>query len=139
MKTATVKIDSSHWMRSHEQAFLRITSVDTENYIDVDKGKLGSYGDELTDLVFSLVDKDTTEVSYDDMKLLLSTNKGKPTRYGYAYYKKNIQPKQQTKQGTNCCDTHRVEKDHVTWIGWHCTKCGSGGSVGKTQRKKRRF
>lgn len=42
---------------------------------------------------------------------------------------------------TMACDHKGTlkEKDHGTWIGWYCSRCGAGGSKSKSFQKRKRY
>lgn len=136
----------SDWMCSLETAHITVNSP-AGGYITLYKWQLADASDELQELVWRCVNAgDTSDktvlLTVDEMQLLTTYPKA-------TIYKKKPQStaalrsfqKQSAKSYRESCSGCKGEsliiRDHGTWEGYHCKKCGAGGSrqkVGKFRR-----
>jgi hypothetical protein len=133
----------SDWMCSLETAHITVNSP-AGGYITLYKWQLADVSDELQELVWRCVNAgDTSDktvlLTVDEMQLLTTYPKALIYRKKPATSRsfKKSPPKSYRDSCSGCNGDSLIIRDHGSWEGYYCKKCGAGGSRQKSGKFRR--
>lgn len=146
MKQIKCNIDS-RWMWGLESACITVISP-SGGYIRLDKWHMDKASDELRELVWRCVKAADSEdrsilLTVDEMQLLTTYPKASIYKAYKPKPKYLAQRKFDTYKKSSCdrnkcgCGGFYIIKDHGSWEGYYCKKCGTGGSRQKSSKFRR--